>query len=154
MSECPAVGIYENIPFGEYQKWDAMNASLLCEGIHEDGVCMQRLKAVMDGRLKRKESKALRFGRALHTRLLEPQLYEKEWPIATPCSQPFKSGPRKGQLCGKPGRLTDGRGLWVCGQHEIEGYGEPDNYLSQQDAADIETIRRRVMTHRDGLNLH
>lgn len=151
---CPEPGIYEGKSFAEYSKWDAMNISLLVEGIHDDGICMQRLKAVIDGRLKRKETKALRFGRALHTRLLEPHLFESEWMISGPCSQPFKSGQRKGELCMKPGRFTDGKGLWVCGQHEIEGYGEPDNYLSRQDADDIETIRKKVLTHRDGRNLH
>jgi hypothetical protein len=151
--DAPALGVHENVSFAEYRMWDALNISLLCEAIHEDGVCMQRLKAVLDGRIKRKASKALRFGRALHTRLLEPHLFGK-WPVASPCSQPFKSGKRKGELCGKPGRFTDGKGLWVCGTHEIEGYGEPEDYLSQKDVEDIETIRRKVFAHRDGRNLH
>lgn len=71
-------GIHPGLPFDQYAKIDAMNHSTLAWG-HKS---MRHLRAAMDGKLEREDTDALAFGRALHVRLLEPELYESRHPIS------------------------------------------------------------------------
>jgi hypothetical protein len=139
----PEPGIYEGVPFAEYREWEAMNASTLVYGLQS----MRHLHAALHG-LMGKDSPALRFGRAMHSRLLEPDLYAAEWPVAGPCSQFVGSGRRKNKPCGRPGRYASPDGhLWVCGQHKLDGYAEPADYVTAEEHARIERIRRHAMEH-------
>lgn len=72
-----AHGIYPGMRFTDYRKVAALNCSTLAWG----KISMRHLRAAMDGRLASSDSAALAFGRAMHTRLLEPDEFEKRHPI-------------------------------------------------------------------------
>lgn len=131
-----------------------MNASTLVEAFHDDGLSMQRIHAVLTGTLKRKETDALRLGRALHVRLLEPDVFAAEWQVSKPCFETMKGGPRKGEPCNAPGWQTDGSGRWLCGNHNGDGFVEPENYVDGNEATHIEEIRKRMLVHPQGRHLH
>ncbi len=108
----PEPGIYPGIPFADYAKIPAMNCSTLRWG----EASMRHLKAAMDGHLKRDDSADLRFGRAFHIRVLEPERYAESVIVRGPCEAILKSGPRKGGACGSGGAGMIG-GAWYCGTH-------------------------------------
>lgn len=67
MITTPEPGIYENIPFGDYIAWDAINNSMLS---HAKKSLAQYRKARRDGSTE--ETDAMRFGTLCHTGKLEP----------------------------------------------------------------------------------
>lgn len=135
--KAPEPGIYKDVPFEEYQSWEAMNASTLVHGL----TSMKHLKAAIDGHMGY-SSKDMNFGSALHCRLLEPSIYESEWNICGPCSAVIGSGERKGQKCGKNGSaLKDGE--WVCGVHG-KGIEPPENVITPHEANRIERAREEL----------
>jgi len=131
---CPGPGIY---PMTEqvYRKIPAMNCSILDWGSSD----MYHLKAAIDGRLQRKDTDALEFGRAFHIRVLEPALYADRVRIIGPCESVLKSGPRKGDTCGACGKgMADGH--WLCGTHAGDAATLDDDreYITPADADNIE----------------
>ena len=60
-------GVYEDVPFERYCRWNAVNVSSL----KQMNICPARFKASWDGLLHH-ESKPLRFGRLVHAGQLEP----------------------------------------------------------------------------------
>jgi exodeoxyribonuclease VIII len=128
-------GIYPGMSFEDYAAIDAINCSRLAwlKG------SAAHLKAVMDGRLEREDTKALGFGRALHVRLLEPDTYAERVKIKGTCVAILKSGNRTDMACGKSAKgMVDGH--WCCGTHGGDestldaGY----EYLTQDEADRIE----------------
>lgn len=143
--DCPEPGFYPGIPFDEYLSWPAINSSALKLGYQ---VSPKHMKAVIDGDLI-VDSRAMKFGRAMHLRLLEPKDY-KSLLIASPCNAIIASGKREGEPCGKTGRFVDeDTGEWVCGTHHTKNDDlvEPKEYVTEEESGRIETIAREVVAH-------
>jgi len=140
-AECPAPGIYE-VSFEEYRAWPAINASALKIGYQTSALHM---KAAIDGVLN-SDSRARKFGRAIHARLLEPDTFAERFLIAGRCQELLKSGKRKGEPCGKWGRFHYD-GSWFCGAHRHEAAVEPAEYVDGNEAEQIERIVKSVYSH-------
>ena len=141
--DCPEPGIYEDIPYETYASWRAVNASLL----KVVSVSMAHVKFRWDGR-DLGDSQDRKLGRAIHCRLLEPHRYAEDFPTATLCCEPLKSGPRKGQECGsESSMLVDGQ--WFCKTHAKAHPGgiEPADYVRTEQAGRIEHIAEAVLAH-------
>lgn len=118
---CPPPGIYENIPDAEYRSWNAISQSTLKVASE---ATWAHVRATLDGKIERK-SDALAFGRALHTWLLEPHLFEDTYQVALPCAAEIKSGDRKGEECGCAGRYFNSLDeVWLCGKHAPKGFDQ------------------------------
>ena len=144
-------GIYSDVPFDEYRRISAINASTLAWA--EESAA--HLKAALDGKMDHGDSPALAYGRAFHARILEPELYWKHWTIAGTCQALLKSGVRKDLACGADGKFYDpDKQLWYCGTHvpKLKELGgallEPmENLLQPETAKRIEHAARRVEDH-------
>lgn len=141
--DVPTPGIYPDVHFGEYCRWNAMNGSTLGWG----WLSMQHLKTVMDGGL-RKDSKDLRFGRALHVALLEPDKFDAI-PVSPPCSARItsKTG-RFGQICGNQSSKFNGE-QWRCGVHGKDpAYSDVMDYITVPERDNILGAVRSVKDHK------
>lgn len=143
--EDPQPGFYPGVPFSDYVKVKAMNCHTLMWG----KLSAKHMKAALDGKIVTEDSPALLFGRALHHRLLEPDVYKFKYVVAEQCAAILSSGKNKGKRCGNAGtRLIEKS--WFCGQH---GSGEEEyafdnrEVLSKEDAAAIELAAEAVRGH-------
>lgn len=142
--ELPPAGIYPGVAFDQYRAWPAVNASVLKHGYYASPLHM---RAAMDGVYGTADSEARKFGRAVHCRLLEPERFKTSFLIAGTCCEPLKTGPRKGQPCGKQAsHYLDGK--WFCGTHATMEAATPGDYISQDEAARIEAIVGAVQRHK------
>ena len=135
-----------DISFEDYCGLPGLNASTLAWGMKY----AQHLKACLDGELK-KESPALTFGRALHAKLLEPDVYLRDFTISTGCQAIIKSGDSKGMVCGNnAGWLLNGQ--WLCGLHApkaLKEISKPEtNCLTMAEAERVELAAASVMRHK------
>lgn len=137
----PAPGIYHNVPFEEYQRWNAINASMIDWGL----ISMEHMKAYADDLLKKK-SRALDFGSAIHCRLLEPKLFKKKYLIAEPCEAILKSGKNKGSACGNSSSFQE-NGMWLCGTHASDQATPNEHCLTSYEFQAVEAIWAKVLTH-------
>lgn len=140
---CPPPGIYENIPDAEYRSWNAISQSTLKVASE---ATWAHVRATLDGKIERK-SDALAFGRALHTWLLEPHLFEDTYQVALPCAAEIKSGDRKGEECGCAGRYFNSLDeVWLCGKHAPKGFEEPENVVTEADLERIKGMEASLAT--------
>ena len=143
MAECPEPGIYPGVKYGLYKTWDALNVSTLCEGLQS----MRRMKAKLDKKLPDKDSDTLRFGRAVHCQLLEPELFPTSFPLVEKCVQPVpgkkKSDPSK--PCKNYGTFIRDDGEWLCGVHASGDEFKPADYVTPEEFARIERLREFVL---------
>jgi exodeoxyribonuclease VIII len=129
--------------FADYCSEPGLNISTLEHG----SFSAEHLRAALDGRMRR-DSPSMNIGRAIHARLLEPDVYKKEFHIASPCGAKLSSGARKGQECGKAGIYITDDG-WRCGTHCIHKVGEkPTNVISESEAATVEDIAAKIGQHK------
>jgi hypothetical protein len=77
------VAVYRNLPFSDYCKIQAMNQSLAKTYSEEYEGCPALFRHLSEAE-DTSDSEALRFGRAMHTALLEPDLYREQYYILTP----------------------------------------------------------------------
>lgn len=143
----PDTGIYEAVPFDEYKAWDCLNGSTLVKGLQR-GHCVsaKHLHGHITGALEQPESKDLAFGRAMHTRLLEPDQFEARHPIAGQCQAILKSGKNKGQQCQYQGVVRSDSGQWFCGTHSGD-LETPDGTITTAQAAQIEQLAKEIVNH-------
>lgn len=136
-------GIYYDVPFPEYLDWPHISRSTLEWGQRS----MAHLKAAMDGKMS-KESNALEFGRAYHARLLEPKVYREQFVVRGDCGAIMKSGNRKGESCGAPGRVCSD-GVWYCGTHGDVSEADDDKResVNTRDSEEIEKMAAKVYAH-------
>lgn len=131
--------------FEEYLQTPGLNIGTLVNGLTSP----QHLKAALDGRLK-KDSPALAFGRAMHARILEPDVYFKEFTVSPGCQAEIKSGASNGQACGNHATWLY-QGQWLCGVHKPKALADisaPEkNVLSEDEAARIEAIASAIKNH-------
>ena len=135
-------GIFEGMSFADYAAIPALNNGVLQWG----RVSALHLHAAISGELERADTDAMRFGRALHVRLLEPGRYKADVAISMPCAAILKSGDRKGEPCGKSSTYRNEAGEWLCGTH---GKGLPEIYdaITSGEAARIECIAASLKNH-------
>ncbi len=140
-SELPENGFHENVQFNEYVNWDALNFHTLMWARESP----RHLKAALDGMIEMK-SQDLDFGRAIHAKILEPEIFEASFYVSERCSAIVQSGNRAGQACGNNSKYTDGES-WRCGQHCTDGFEEPDSVISGDKAARIEGVAEAIDEH-------
>lgn len=133
-------GIYHDLPFEDYRAIKAFNSSLFKHPTN------RHLKAALDGKIPDKDSQALRFGREVHCRLLEPERYASEVIVSTPC-QAING---RGEVCGATGKLFDPIShQWFCG---IKSHAPPDaytpkDYVKAEEAEAIEEMAESLHSH-------
>jgi len=145
----PSPGIYDAIPFDEYAGWDCLNGSTLTKGLQR-GHCVsaRHLHGYLVGELEDPESKDRAFGRAMHTRLLEPDKFEGRHPIAGQCQAVLKSGKNAGKQCQYQGAVRSiADKQWFCGAHDTGANEIPDGTITSNQAARIEHLAREIVNH-------
>jgi hypothetical protein len=96
----PKPGIYYNIPFSEYQEWEAINNSVLSKLAEKSPA---HAKVMMDAEWQ--DTPAFSFGRAFHTAALEPDLFENRYIVPPDIDK----------------RTKDGKARWAKFQEAAEG---------------------------------
>jgi len=136
-------GIYPGMSFADYRKIKAVNASVLLWARQT----MRHLFAALEGKLEQEDTDALGFGRALHTKLLEPDEFDRRYLIAQQCAAILMTGPNRGKQCQHEGRgMRDGN--WFCGSH-ADGAGIPEGaeVLSKSELAQINAAADALKKH-------
>jgi hypothetical protein len=106
---CPQV--FENMPFDDYCQLDGINASAL-KGVGRNSA--KHLHAYLSGKMDRDDSKDMKFGRAAHCMILEPERFDGAFPIAGACSAIKDDG----EQCSNSPSLRLKNGEWRCGVHK------------------------------------
>lgn len=138
----PGCKLYFDLPFRDYSRMPGISASALKgDGRHS----AKHLDAYLHGKIKGGDSPAMRFGRALHCMVLEPDRFEESFPKTTPCAAVLKSGEKKGLPCGcSSSGYKDG--LWYCGKHWPEGCDEPYDFVTGDESTRLNELRESVKT--------
>src|SRR5258705_3352629 len=109
---------------------------------------------MLDG-AREPEGDAQRFGSATHCRLLEPERYAREYHVAERCGAVLASGRNEGQRCRSQGtvllpasvEVEQEFGRWRCGTHPHVEAIVPERFVTADEAANIETLRDRLLSH-------
>lgn len=134
------VGLHRDVPFADYAAIPAINSGVVTWGT----VSMRHMKAAYEGLITSEDTKDRKFGRAIHCRLLEPERYRTDFLVATGC----KAVKQDGQECGNTAKwLWDD--TWYCGVrgHAPQGAYQPQDYISESEAAGIEEIAAALHEH-------
>lgn len=138
-------GIHRGLSFAEYAAMPLPSASTI-EWARIDAL---HLKAALEGKLRREDTSALSFGRALHLRLLEPDSYKQQVWVSEPCRAILKSGENKGQACRASGVSPGPDGGWLCGKHLGDDSLIPHGVevVSRAEAQNIESAAEALRNH-------
>lgn len=79
-------GVYPNVPFDDYARWDAINWSVLKHFRTSALHARQHIICPDDS------SPAMQLGTAVHTAVLEPDEYSKQFAVAPKCDKRTKKG--------------------------------------------------------------
>lgn len=146
VSPAPEPGAYDHVPEDEYHAWSGcfsksrlwpMVTGFATGGLLE--LCPAKLKHHLEHGFP--HSDAFTVGSALDCLLLEPREFDHRFIMARSCGAIMKSGDRKDEPCGAPGKgLVDGE--WRCGKHG----GKADSIPAEQTLLDhIEMSKVRAM---------
>lgn len=135
----PEPGIYD-VPFDEYAEWDAINSGALKWG----GLSPKHMHAFLKGDIETDDTADMKFGRAAHCGILEPEVFAAEYAVATPCCAILKSGDNKGNTCGKSPKCRSIDGEWFCGTHKPTEEDTPAEFVSADEMGRIEAIRESI----------
>ena len=141
-------GIYD-LPFSDYVRIDAMNFHTLKEVLKSP----LHLKAAIDG-LRKPDTDTFRLGRAIHSSVLTPQLFSKEFAVSDGCCQSLKSGARKGQSCGKSARWTIDNVNYFCGTHKPAGSREASDVLTFAEMTTVIEVSNTIRNHPAAFSLN
>lgn len=83
------------------------------------------------------------LGDAIHAAVLEPDLFKKKYVQAGTCTAELRSGDRKGQPCGAPGKFHGPAEGWRCGKHKPQTWS-PGLALDAEEWACCMGIRDNV----------
>jgi hypothetical protein len=151
--DCPDVGLHHEIPFDEYLKIPAINATALKAGRKS----AKHMKSALDGHAG-DDTRDRKLGRAFHKRLLEPEAYRTTYQLATPCRHVMgPNAARPGEECGNQSKLCDpATGQWYCGirGHSPSGAEAPEEWISEADGERVERMAAAVKTHEISGMLH
>lgn len=136
----PEIGVFRDVPAAVYHRWEAASASRL-------NVIRQRSPKHMrwEADHPSPSTPALVLGEAVHTLILQPQLWPDRYVIPGPCEAVLKSGDRKGDRCGSSAR-GQVNGEWLCGKHGGESGGDSRIVLSSYDVGTVEGMRNAVLS--------
>ena len=143
-----APGIYHHLPFDQYRELPYLSQSILKMLDRDEGYGYTPLhaKAAFDGRFGRKDTDALRMGRAEHCLIVEGEAeFQRRYQVAPAACQASKGN---GDPCGNAPKLQrDGR--WYCGVkgHAPDGATEPEEFLNATDAARMLGMAAAVHAH-------
>src|ERR1700753_2245409 len=108
----PAPGIYANIPYTQYATLQACNATML------KALAAMSPEEALYSVQNRTVTESIEEGITLHTFILEPERFSREYPLAQPCGAVLASGKRKGETCSNETAEWCGTAMgWRCGQH-------------------------------------
>lgn len=126
-------GMYPTMGWGEYAKVPALSKSSMEFGM----ATMKHMRAYFDGRIIKKDTTALVFGRALHCRLLEPARFKEEF-------VPFPAFEQD-----SPGKYKNYKATTEYAKKEAEWEAENEGKiaLSQKDWDTIERMAEEVYAH-------
>lgn len=145
MTDIP--GLTRGMSFADYVAIDAVNSHAIITGSQNT---MRHMQAYRAGEMGREDSPDMRFGRAMHHRILEPDTFDASWPVATTCRAELGTGARKGQKCGAASShcTQDGR-FWFCGTHSRPvDAGKAGDFVTEDELSRIDAIVAEV--HRAG----
>jgi len=136
-------GLTRNMSFADYLAIDAVNSHSVIAG---SKYTMRHMQAHRRGELSFDETDDLRFGRAMHHKILEPDTFDASWPVAATCCAEIGSGKSKGQKCGKSaGFCTADRRFWFCGTHAKPVDAQPaGDHISEDESTRIENIIKEL----------
>lgn len=140
-SEIP--GMTHSMPFADYIAIDAVNSHSVIAGSRHT---IRHMLAHRSGDMESSESADLRFGRAMHHLILEPDTFDATWAINPGCETPIASGPRKWQPCGATAsyRSQDGQ-HWFCGTHnKLVDAGPAGDYVTPDERNRITQIENEL----------
>src|SRR3990167_7852132 len=138
MSEPPGIGIHHGVPFEDYAAWDCVNSGAIKAGLRS----MRAMRSFMDGE-RGKDTPDRRFGRAEHGRLLEPDLFDIRFGVATPCAAVKKDG----ETCGNAAKYLIDRN-WLCGVHAPKGSTPETDFVSEPELARIDLMIDNLKGHK------
>jgi hypothetical protein len=115
-------GIYENVRFADYQQWDAVNNSVL-RYFTDPSSCPAHAKQYMEK--GRKDTPALKFGRAVDTYILEPTRFAEKYLISPDCDK----------------RSKENKQIWKDFEDSLDGR----EYITQEELEKIISIYSKVM---------
>lgn len=135
-------GTYSDWSFEQYAACRAINSGVVSAGL----ISMKHMLAAFEGLFVRKDTSDMKFGRAIHCRLLEPERFKLDYRIATTCSAILGSGVNKGKRCSNSGKFFDGVN-WFCGSHKQPDSDVPTDYIDESEAERIEEIAEALHEH-------
>lgn len=135
----PECTVYYDMPFDDYCKLPGINASAV-KGV--GGCSPSHLRAYLAGEIERTDSPDMRFGRAMHCMILEPDRFDAAFPVAGRCSQLLASGEHKGQPCGANSSRMVGDS-WRCGTHGKDGI-EPSDFVTAGEKSRLVKLQERL----------
>lgn len=140
-TNCPEPGVYLDIPFSEYCKWEAVNQSILKALQHTPALAKERL----DNPEGDEDKEAYVLGRLFHLMTCQPKLVDKEFKVR-PNDYHHPKDPddvvRKWSgnalVCKEQIRSWEGRGLTVidCKTH-VHASRMAESVLSRQKAGTL-----------------
>lgn len=106
--------LYTGMSFADYLKIDAINSHAIMAGCHPQTI--RHMAAYMQ-QCGEEDKRDWKLGRAIHSKILEPDTFHKDWRLSLPCDGIYgKDSKRAGQKCGKYATRFDGS-RWLCGIH-------------------------------------
>ncbi len=133
----PGPGIYPGIDFDAYHVWPYLSNSRLQHFMRSPAHYQAALRE------PDRSTPALRLGRAIHTAILEPELFRGRYAVAEQCDAITKAGSQ----CSKTGSLSV-EGRWFCGQH---GAGMPVDptltVISEDDRDTCNAMQQALRSH-------
>ena len=131
-------GIYPNMPGDVYRSIPAINSTALKKGV----ISQRHLQAALEGECEDEDSADRRKGRAIHCRLLEPDIFKEAFPIAKKCCATKKDGGK----CTNEGKF-ELNGVWFCGTHKLKEARTPYDYLTATELKDVEGMAKSIKNH-------
>ncbi len=145
--ECPEPGVYRDVPFSDYIRWDAASNSQLSHLVPPSTPA--HLKVYLDG--DDDPTRARKEGRSLHAAVLEPHVFEAEYRTAEQCS----ATTQKGAQCSKPGNWPTKGGAWLCTTHlDAANRAGKDPGIDPDVVTMTESEYRMVTSARDAILAH
>lgn len=135
-------GVYDDWDFEKYAGVRAINSGVVKAG----AISMKHMLAALDGKFVGRDTDDRKLGRAIHCRLLEPELYRTSFMVATKCCAILGSGPNKGKQCSSSGKYCDGK-RWFCGAHRQEDCEPVQDYIDESEAERIEELADALHEH-------
>ena len=133
-------GLYQNLSYAEYDSMPALRSTYLTR--------MEEVPAYAHA-IEDSEKEAFRFGRALHTFVLEGKdRFWSDYTMATRCAAIYQSGEKKNTQCKAGGITWDGEEFY-CGQHnrKVKSVALDKEIISPDDITLIKAMNHGIRTH-------